>query len=404
MKTKLLLALALLCTNAFAQMSSNGYDQLDDTSTYVPSEDEATLGRLTPARAKHMNLRNNSGTEIGTNTTPLITGEKAATFNGSLASPTTGDIIASMDASGYTHFSLQLSLTSANVQVQVSNDNVTFNAVPMIQAGSPTTTPQTTVSTSNTYNGDIDGKFVRVVANSNNAGTVSATLFVMAGPRNDFNARFVGLLSGTNTIGSIQNISGTISLPTNASTLPAQNTGNALLSSIDSKLGSLGQKTMAGSAPVVIASDQTAIPTSVTSSVLPIGASTESTLAAFSAKFSVLGQNTMANSQPVVLASNHSTIVVNQLRATTYVQSAITVGTSQVEAKVGGSRAANRKNLTIHNNCTNTFYVGPTGVTTANGRPIFKNQFYSTDDADLAIYLIAGSSLSSCAIIEEKGN
>lgn len=37
----------------------------------------------------------------------------------------------------------------------------------------------------------------------------------------------------------------------------------------------------------------------------------ESTLAAFSAKFSVLGQNTMANSQPVVIASNQSAIPVS---------------------------------------------------------------------------------------------
>lgn len=36
--------------------------------------------------------------------------------------------------------------------------------------------------------------------------------------------------------------------------------GNASLASIDGKLGTLGQKAMAGSAPVVIASDQTAVP------------------------------------------------------------------------------------------------------------------------------------------------
>lgn len=57
---------------------------------------------------------------------------------------------------------------------------------------------------------------------------------------------------------NITNVSGTISLPTGASTSANQTTQIASLSSIDGKLASLGQKNMAGSEPVVIASDQTA--------------------------------------------------------------------------------------------------------------------------------------------------
>lgn len=65
-------------------------------------------------------------------------------------------------------------------------------------------------------------------------------------------------------------------LPTGAATAALQTTGNTSLASIDGKLGSLGQKLMAGSAPVVIASDQSAIPVSGTVSVnaLPTGANT----------------------------------------------------------------------------------------------------------------------------------
>lgn len=77
------------------------------------------------------------------------------------------------------------------------------------------------------------------------------------------------LSNGTDSIAAIQsgtwnitNISGTISLPTGASTATLQSTGNASLASIDGKLNSLGQKTMANSAPVVIASDQSPIPAS----------------------------------------------------------------------------------------------------------------------------------------------
>jgi hypothetical protein len=50
-------------------------------------------------------------------------------------------------------------------------------------------------------------------------------------------------------------------LPTGAATSALQTTGNTSLSSIDGKLGSLGQKAMSGSAPVVLASDQSAVPT-----------------------------------------------------------------------------------------------------------------------------------------------
>lgn len=56
------------------------------------------------------------------------------------------------------------------------------------------------------------------------------------------------------------------------------------LASIDGKLNSLGQKVMTGSVPVVIASNQSAVPVSVSSLPLPTGAATEATLLAFSDK------------------------------------------------------------------------------------------------------------------------
>lgn len=59
---------------------------------------------------------------------------------------------------------------------------------------------------------------------------------------------------------NITNISGTISLPTGAATAANQTTGNSSLSSIDTKTPALGQTTMSGSTPVVIASNQSAVP------------------------------------------------------------------------------------------------------------------------------------------------
>lgn len=94
------------------------------------------------------------------------------------------------------------------------------------------------------------------------------------------------------------------------------------------------------------------------------------------------------------------TAVVNNYKSTSYVQGTVTVGTSQVEAKVGGSRLSNRQHLLIFNGSSNTIYIGPTGVTTSM-RPLFKSQQYDCDDCNLAVYMIAGSAGNS-VIVEEK--
>lgn len=47
--------------------------QYDDTGTTQAIEDKVAPMRITSYRALHTNLRNNSGTEIGTSTTPLVT-------------------------------------------------------------------------------------------------------------------------------------------------------------------------------------------------------------------------------------------------------------------------------------------------------------------------------------------
>ena len=104
----------------------------------------------------------------------------------------------------------------------------------------------------------------------------------------------------------------TLPLPSGASTSALQTTGNTSLSSIDGKLGTLGQKAMTGSAPVVIASDQSTLPVSAASLPLPSGASTSAlqttgnaSLASIDAGIpNALGAATTANSMPVNIASD----------------------------------------------------------------------------------------------------
>jgi hypothetical protein len=93
-------------------------------------------------------------------------------------------------------------------------------------------------------------------------------------------------------------------LPTGAATAVNQLTQAQLITELDEKLGDLGQSNMAGSAPVVIASDQTAVPVS--------GPLTQAQLLAeLDEKFSDLGQNLMAASAPVVIASDQSAVPVS---------------------------------------------------------------------------------------------
>lgn len=78
----------------------------------------------------------------------------------------------------------------------------------------------------------------------------------------------------------------------------------------------------------------------------------------------------------------------------------VTVGTTEVEAKVGASRLDTRQLLTIYNASANTIYWGPTGVTTSTGQPIEKKQFVSIPAGNIAVYLIAASA-GNTAIVQE---
>lgn len=114
------------------------------------------------------------------------------------------------------------------------------------------------------------------------------------------------LPAGSNTIGSINNISGTITLPTGASTSALQTTGNTSLSSIDGKM------TNTGSGLKVDGSGVTQ-PVSAVSLPLPSGASTSAlqntgntSLSSIDTKTPALGSAVIASSTPVNIASDQT--------------------------------------------------------------------------------------------------
>lgn len=129
-------------------------------------------------------------------------------------------------------------------------------------------------------------------------------------------ATMIGGSDGTNlraikvsAAGVVSVDAATLPLPSGAAT-EATLAGVLTTSAFQARINTFGQKTMANSTPIVIASDQTAIPITAASLPLPSGAATEATLAgvlttsAFQARINTLGQKTGANSTPVVLASD----------------------------------------------------------------------------------------------------
>lgn len=95
-----------------------------------------------------------------------------------------------------------------------------------------------------------------------------------------------------------------------SSALPTGAATESTLSTLSGKIPSQGQASMASSIPVVIASNQSAVPISASSLPLPTGAATESTLSALNIKMPSQGQASMAASIPVVIASNQSALPV----------------------------------------------------------------------------------------------
>lgn len=99
---------------------------------------------------------------------------------------------------------------------------------------------------------------------------------------------------------------------------------------------------------------------------------------------------------PIDNSSEYSDVLTDA-----YIAGVISVSTTQVEAKAGGSRLTNRECLRIYNNSNTTIYFGPTGVTASTGEPIFKNQWVNIPIGDIAVFLITASGTASDVRIQE---
>jgi len=85
-----------------------------------------------------------------------------------------------------------------------------------------------------------------------------------------------------------------------------------------------------------------------------------------------------------------------------YVSAAVSVSTTQVEAKAGATNLAGREGITITNKGPNRVYYGPSGVTSANGDYLEKNQFASLPLGEyVTVYLICATGQSATVIVQE---
>jgi hypothetical protein len=78
----------------------------------------------------------------------------------------------------------------------------------------------------------------------------------------------------------------------------------------------------------------------------------------------------------------------------------ISIGTTQTEIKVSTGRLTYRQNILMYNASAVTIWVGPTGVTTTNGFPLFKGEKLLIPIGDEAYYGIVASSTAALNVQE----
>lgn len=75
----------------------------------------------------------------------------------------------------------------------------------------------------------------------------------------------------------------------------------------------------------------------------------------------------------------------------------VTVGTTAVELRIGGSDYVGRQTLVVYNDSNKIIYLGDSGVTTSTGQPLFPRQRayinHSDKNRTYAITTTAGNTL-----------
>lgn len=81
-------------------------------------------------------------------------------------------------------------------------------------------------------------------------------------------------------------------------------------------------------------------------------------------------------------------------------QGVVTVGTTEVELKVGASVNPDREVLRVYNKSNRTIYIGPSGVTSTTGEPVFKDQSFEAPIGTQSLFAITDSSTADVIVWE----
>lgn len=367
-----------------------------------------------------------------------VTASNALKVDGSaVTQPVSGTVTANAGTGDFT----VVQSTASNLRTQTASESATGSAIPTIAsltAGSDGTNLRSLFV-------DTSGRLI-VIGGAASGAAVAGNPILIAGS-DGTNARSIrtatdgtvrvdptgtttqpvsGTVAATQSgTWNINNISGTITLPTGAATETTL-TGVLTTAAFQARINTLGQKTMANSTPIVIASDQTVIPVSDNGASLTIdnstlsvvGGGTEATALRVTiannstgvlsvddngASLTVdttqlpaalvggrldanvgawlgsiaptVGQKAMASSVPVVVSSDQSTLPVKEIRSASSSVTSVAASASNVTLLASN---ANRLAATIYNDSNSALYLklGATASTTSFTVKMNRDDYY----------------------------
>lgn len=305
------------------RINTQGQKTMSSSTPVVIASDQSTLNVNLLTSASGLAL--DSTLTDGSQKTQLVNGANVASISG------TGAL--KVDGSSVTQ---PISASSLPLPTGAAQEHTAANSPSSVRLTDGTsfykaTTPSDTQPISGNVGINAGSNLIGSIKLTDSAGSNQASISASGAVKVDGSAS-IQPVSGTVSAAqsgtwNINNVSGTVNLPTGAATESTLSTRLAD-STFTGRINTFGQKASASSTPVVIASDQSAIPSSQSGTwninnisgtiSLPTGAATESTLSTrladstFTGRINTLGQKTAANSTPVVIASDQSSIPAAQ--------------------------------------------------------------------------------------------
>lgn len=283
--------------------------------------------------------------------------------------------------------------TSVNGLLRAQGSSTSGQTGPLVQGAVTTAAP--TYTTAQTSPLSLTTAGALRVDSSGSTGTVTAN----QGTNPWVTSRTWALASGTDSVATVQsgtwnitNISGTVSLPTGAAT-------ETTLSAINGKLNSLGQKAMANSVPVVIASDQASIPV-----VATIAASTKTTYGA-----SIVGLVTAVTATDVftITGSGTKTVKIIELGIAGSAAAAVNLSVALIKRSTANTAGTSTTPAVIPFDSTNAagtvvvraYTANPTLGTTVGTLKAFKPLIDSTTIQSNPIILFVQAEVSQPIVL-----